>query len=396
MGKYNPPRGPSAIAARRNGDLQAQKRKKARSSQRRDRRRAAFCTMKKRYRIVREYRGRCRTCRSEAEAARQTSEYYSIGISTLRRYNRNFLKDGKRALMPSYQKLSRVKTVLTFEIIQTILSLRCLLGWCGQRISAELRQRGIADISHMSVYRLFRRYHVRTRTYHPKGRCDGIRYGCQQVKSANWTWHTDFAGPWEDRGGVTRSLLIAVDSYSRMLLYLGVVPDQKSETVESILKDIFGIYGTPRIIVTDNGRAFAPSVEGWAHRFPDFLSEQGVEHRRTKPYYPQTNGKAEAAVKIVEREFLRHTGRESDGTGTWHWAEISALISEFQAWYNFYRAHGALNYNVPVRLFAGVTVPKQGLKNIFGFLPESQIETEKLPVINKENRLRNLSPVTVN
>lgn len=395
MGKYNPPRRPSAIAARRNGDLQARKRKKVRRSQRQDRRRSAFRTMRKRYRMIREYRSRCKTCPSEAEAARQTSGYYGIGMSTLRRYNRNFLKDGRRGLMPVYQRQSRAETALTFEIIQPILSLRCLSGRCGQRISAELRQRKITDISHMSVYRLFRRYHVRTRTYHPKGRCDGIRYRCQQVKTADWVWHADFAGPWEDSGGVTRSLLIVTDSYSRMLLYLGVVPDQKSETAESILTDLFGIYGTPRVIITDNGRAFAPSVEGWDHRFPCFLSEHGTEHRRTKPYYPQTNGKAEAAVKITEREFLRHTGRESGGTGTWHWAEISALISEFQAWYNFYRAHGALNYNVPARLYAGVTMPRQGVKNIFGFLPESRIETEKLPVINKENRLRNLSLIPV-
>ncbi len=212
------------MAAGRNGNLQAQKRKKARSSQRQDRRRAAFCTMKKRYRTVREYRGRCRTCPSEAEAARQTSEYCGIGMSTLRRYNRNFLKDGKRGLMPVYQKLSRTETSLTFEIIQIILSMRCLLGWCGQRISAELRQRGVTDISHMSVYRLFRHYHVRTRTYHPKGRCDGIRYGCQQVKTANWTWHTDFAGPREDSSNVTRSFLIVIGSYSRMLPHPGLFP----------------------------------------------------------------------------------------------------------------------------------------------------------------------------
>lgn len=396
MGKYKPPRHPSAMAARRKGDLDSRKREKVRCSQRQGRRRTAFRTVKHRYRMVREYRGRCKTCPSEAEAARQTSEYCGIGMSTLRRYDRNFLKDGKRGLMPVYQRLSRAETALPFEIIQTILSLRCLLGWCGQRISAELGQRGIADISHMSVYRLFRRYHVRTRTYHPEGRSDGILYRCQQVKTANWTWHTDFAGPREDSGGVTRSLLTVIDSCSRMLPHLGAVPDQKSETAENILTELFGIYGTPRVIVTDRGRAFAPSVESWVHRFPDFLSEHGIEHRRTKPYYPQTNGKAEAAAKIAEREFLRHSGRKPDGSGTRHWTEIAGDISEFKAWYNFYGAHGALNCNVPARLYAGVTMPKQGVKNIFGFLPESQIETEKLPVINKENRLRNLSPVPVN
>jgi len=292
--------------------------------------------------------------------------------------------------MPSYQEKSRAKTDLTFEIIRIILSLRGLSGWCGQRISAELRERGTADVGHMTVYRLFRRYHVRTRTYHPGGRSDGIRYGRQDVKTANRTRHTDSAGPREDSAGVTRSLLTVIDSYSRMLPYPGVAADQKAETVGDILTDLSGIYGSPRVIITDNGRAFAPSPEGWEHRFPAFLSGYGTGHRRSEPYYPQTDGKAGAVVKIAGREFPRHSGWEPGRNGKRYRSEISEDVSGFRSWYNFYRAHVALNYNVPVRLYAGITMPKQEVKNIFGFLPESRIETGKLPVINKENRLRNL------
>lgn len=392
MSKYTPPRYPSAAAARRKGDLESQKKAKARRSQRQDRRRAAFITMKKRYRIVREYIGRRRTCASEAEAARQTSELFGISVSTVRRWYKDFINGGKRALMPSYQKYAPPGSSLPFEIIQIILALRTLLGWCGQRIAAELMQRGIAVISHTTVYRLFKRYSVPTRTYHPKGKSDGIQYRRQQVKTANWTWHIDFAGPWEDSAGITRSLLIVIDSYSRMLLCLEVIEDQKAAAVENILTRLFDLYGTPKVIITDNGRAFAPSVETWKHRFPAFLASNGIEHRRTKPYYPQTNGKAEAAVKIIEREFLRHSGREPGGI--WHWAEISDLIPEFQAWYNYYRAHGALNYNVPARLYAGITMEKHGLKNIFGFLPGSQTEPKKLPSASKENRIKNLSLIS--
>jgi len=275
MGKYSPPRYPSAIAARRNGDLRSREREKAGRSQRRDRRRSAFRTMKNRCRAVREYRARCKTC-SEAEAARQTSEHYGIGMSTLRRYSRNFLKGGKRALMPVWQKVSGAKMSLTFEIIQPILSLRCILGWCGQRISAEPGERGTAVISHMTVYRIFRRYHVRTRTYHPRGRSDGIRYRRQEVKTADWTWHIDFAGPRKDSSGVSRSLLIVIDSCSRMLLYPGVVPDQTSETAEGILKELFGVYGAPRVIITDNGRAFAPPAEGRNTGFLTFCQNTGL------------------------------------------------------------------------------------------------------------------------
>ena len=393
MSEYHPPGYPSAIAARRRADLESQKRKKTEEFRRQDRRREAFRTMKRRYRIVKEYRARRNTCSSEGEAARQTSERFSLGISSVRRHNKMFSEGGKRGLLPSYQKRSSPGTQLPFEIIQIILTLRIFLGWCGQRISNELRERGIAVISHMTVYRIFKRYRVRTRTYHPEGRSDGIRYKRQVTKTANRTWHIDFAGPWEDSNGVSRSLLLVIDSYSRMLLYLGVVPDQKTETVKSILTDLFERYGAPCIIITDNGRAFAPAIEGQEHRFPKFLSENGVEHRLTRPYYPQTNGKAEAAVKIVERELIRLLKHDSGGKKVWYWSEISEHIPEFQAWYNFYRAHGAIGYQVPARLYAGITMPKQGLENIFRFLPESRVEPEKLPQINRENRLDNLSLV---
>ena len=85
-----------------------------------------------------------------------------------------------------------------------------------------------------------------------------------------------------------------------------------------------------------------------------------------------------------------------DGKEIRYRSEISEHIPEFQARYNFYRAHGAFNYQVPARLYAGIAVPKQGTENIFGFLPESRIEPEKVPQINQENRLNNLSLVPLN
>ena len=121
------------------------------------------------------------------------------------------------------------------------------------------------------------------------------------------------------------------------------------------------------------------------------LAGYGVEHRRTRPYYPQTNGKVEAMIKTLERELLRGLGWRKGASGGWRWSEIEAEIGAFQGWYNFYRAHGALGYRVPAALYAGLALEKQGLSNIFGLLAESALVVEALPVITQANRLDRLS-----
>ena len=65
--------------------------------------------------------------------------------------------------------------------------------------------------------------------------------------------------------------------------------DQTAATAERVLAGLFKRYGRPRVVVTDNGAASAPPQQGYDHRFVRSLAAHGVEHRRTRPYYPQTN-----------------------------------------------------------------------------------------------------------
>lgn len=346
--------------------------------------------MRHRGRIVREYRARKRTEARECDAARYTAERHGVSTRSVRRFDCAARAGGKAALMPAYRVQTPPATTLGWPVIGAVLALRAYLGWCGQRIAAELAARGVAQISHTTVYRLFRRHSVRTRTYHPVGRRDGIRYRRQRVRAPNWTWHVDFAGPWDDSDGVTRSLVIVIDSYSRMLLALDVVTGQTSAAVEGVLARLFAQHGPPRVLVSDNGRAFAPAQAGQAHRFGRFLDGYGVEHRRSKPYYPQTNGKAEAMVKTTEREFLALVGRRPGGE--WRWSEVRAEAPAFLGWYNFYRAHGALGYAVPSSRYAGVRLPKPGLSSVYGLgVVGSAIDVSSLPEITWENRTANLA-----
>lgn len=346
--------------------------------------------MKRRAKIVRDYRARRRTAESEKAAALASAQRFDCGKSTLRRYARLWRQGGRRALMPRYQhKPSRARLTLSAKATAVALALRAHLGWCGQRIAEELRRRGLAHVSHTTIYRLFRRYHVPVRIYHPVGKRHGIRYKQQRVKASNWTWHIDFAGPLEDARAQKHSVLIVIDSYSRWLLALEVVEDQKAETVESVLEALFQRYGKPRVLISDNARCFAPPQPHQHHRFKRFMAGHGVEHRLTKPYYPQTNGKAEAMVKTFKRECLRRLG------APWQWSQVRGSLEQFQAWYNYYRSHGGIGYRVPSQLYAGVRLPRQGLKNIFGFLAESAIALDHVPQIRAQNRMDRLAPVPV-
>lgn len=346
--------------------------------------------MKRRAKIVRHYRAYRRTAETEEQAAHACALRFGCGKSTLRRYHKRWSEGGTRALMPSFQQQApRARLTLSGVATQVALALRAHLGWCGQRIAHELKLRGLAEVSHTTIYRLFRRYHVPVRTYHPVGRRDGIRYKRQHVKAPNWTWHVDFAGPIEDANGQKKSVLVVIDSYSRWLLALEIVDDQRAETVEAVLHSLFEQYGKPRVLVTDNARCFAPVEAQHDHRFAQFMATHGVEHRLTKPYYPQTNGKAEAMVKTFKRECVARLGKR------WPWSALRGCTEAFRAWYNFYRSHGGIGYQVPARFYAGISLVRAGVENIFGFLPESAIALHAVPEITVQNRVDRLALVAV-
>ena len=63
----------------------------------------------------------------------------------------------------------------------------------------------------------------------------------------------------------------------------------------------FADVGVPTILRSDCGPQFTSS------EFFDFLSRWGVTHKKSTPYYPQSNGLVEAAVKSIKKLILTST-----------------------------------------------------------------------------------------
>ena len=67
-----------------------------------------------------------------------------------------------------------------------------------------------------------------------------------------------------------------------------------SASVIAVCKVQFARHGIPDVLITDNGTQFTSSV------FSAFVKEWQFEHRTSSPRYPQSNGRAENAVKTCK------------------------------------------------------------------------------------------------
>ncbi|XP_075728639.1 uncharacterized protein LOC119176573 isoform X2 [Rhipicephalus microplus] len=110
--------------------------------------------------------------------------------------------------------------------------------------------------------------------------------------------HADYAGPISNK-----MLLVIVDAHSNWIEAIPVSRATANATVDS-MRTLFSRFGLPRTIVTDNGTPFTGA------EFAQFVQKNGIEHIRTPPYHPQSNGLAERAVRTLKDGLKRMPGVE--------------------------------------------------------------------------------------
>jgi transposase InsO family protein len=130
---------------------------------------------------------------------------------------------------------------------------------------------------------------------------------------------------------------IAIDDATR-LAYVEVLGDEKATTAIGFLRRAIAHYGgygiTVEQLITDNGAAYRSTIHAIACR------ALGVRHLRTRPYRPQTNGKAERFIRTL--------------LGGWAYGAIYRSSTErnqaLPGWIDFYnhrRPHGAISHKPP-------------------------------------------------
>jgi transposase InsO family protein len=152
----------------------------------------------------------------------------------------------------------------------------------------------------------------------------------------------DRTGQSKSRGIGWEYLHLAVDDHSR-LAYSEILPDEKRGSCLTFLFNTLRFFRRHGIaverVMTDNGSAFK------SRRYAKALRLLGIKHKRTRPYTPKTNGKAERFVQTSLREWAYPKAYE---TSDQRRRELGAFLFR----YNWYRPHMSLGAKPPISRLA--------------------------------------------
>lgn len=138
------------------------------------------------------------------------------------------------------------------------------------------------------------------------------------------------------------ALFVAVDDHSR-IGFTDVYPDQGELSAVQFLENLVAYYRslgvTVRRILTDNGSAFN------AKSFARTCESLELKHSFTRPYRPQTNGKAERFIQSALREWAY-------GIPYNHSRERTAMLERWIHHYNWHRPHQGIEGLTPISRLA--------------------------------------------
>jgi transposase InsO family protein len=131
---------------------------------------------------------------------------------------------------------------------------------------------------------------------------------------------------------------IAIDDCTR-LAYVEVLSDEKPTTAIAFLRRAVAFYRrygiTVERLLTDNGNPYRSTMHAIACR------GMGIRHQRTRPYRPQTNGKAERFIRTL-------LGGWAYGALYRNSTERAAALDGWLDYYNHRRRHSALGHKPPI------------------------------------------------
>jgi len=283
---------------------------------------------------------------SQAEVARQ----FRVSRATVSKYVRRFKEQGESGLLDRSSRPLSSPLLTPARIVRNICRLRRKRSWGPHRIGWQLK------IPRSTVYAVLKRTGLNRLAWMHRVTREIVRY---EHASPGDMLHLDVKklGRIPDGGGKrfapgfaeTQSgphskrplghdyLHVAIDDHSRVV-YVEALPDEKGVTTAEFLERALAFYRangvTVKRILTDNGGNYI------SHVFADMARTHSVRLKRTRPFRPQTNGKAERYIRTLQHEWAYsrpfHSNRQ----------RLNAL-QRFINYYNRRRPHGGIGGAVP-------------------------------------------------
>jgi len=279
---------------------------------------------------------------SAAEAARMAN----ISRQSARCWLKRFREEGWEGLRARSRRPLRSPRALPQATVEAIIALRLQSGrgplWIAWQLSlAPSTVHRILTRAHLHRLKLLDRVTRAPVRYEHAAPGDLLHVDVKRLARVPNGGGRHFDPLWRhDRrtgGGGFDLLHVAIDDHSRYL-YVEALPDQTAATTAAFLERAlahFSQHGVRvRRILSDNGMNYrSKRVRRLARRL-------GIVLKRTRPYRPQTNGKAERVIQTLLREWAYQRPYRSN-------AERLHALRRYVREYNARRPHGALGGRPP-------------------------------------------------
>jgi transposase InsO family protein len=276
---------------------------------------------------------------------------FGVDPKTVRTWRDRHAAEGKAGLVDRSSRPQRSPTRLSEEASTAILSLRRQrltgpaiarrLGRPVSTVGLVLRRGGLGRLAALEPRPPVIRYekerpgemiHIDIKKL---GRIDGVGHRITGDRRG------------QKRGRGWEYLHVCVDDASR-LAYTELLPDERKESAVAFLARALAWFAslgvTVERVMTDNGSAYK------SHAFRKACLDAGLKHKRTRPYTPRTNGKAERFIQTSLREWAYLTPFASS-------AERAMAMRPWLDGYNTARPHSALAGKAPISRLAGDNLP---------------------------------------
>jgi putative transposase len=159
----------------------------------------------------------------------------------------------------------------------------------------------------------------------------------------NQVWTVDFKGWFRTADGRRVEPLTVRDLFSRYVLSIRLLRDQRWEPVGHVFLGLFRQYGYPEVIRVDNGGPFGSAGPAGLSRLSAWWTALGIRVEFIAPGHPEQNGGHEQMHRVLKAETTRPASehRRAQQRRTSRWVKI----------YNQVRPHQALGLRPPAEIY---------------------------------------------